>query len=156
MEEKSRALAKALGSLEEHKALLRGQTDRVTELEKVVSESSSRPSKDIIAEYKQSPEYAEEIRALQQTIAEQIVMSSQYREKSEQKFRAGFVAMQEVCAQHFPDLDFSIFSLIRREEGSAPMIIIDIPEGDETSENPPQADKPSLGEVGDAQETGKV
>ena len=78
MEEKSRALAKALGSLEEHKALLKGQTDRVAELEKVVSESTSRPYEEIIAEDKESPEYAEEIRALHQSIAEQIIMSSQY------------------------------------------------------------------------------
>ena len=98
VEEKSLALAKALGGLEEHKALLKGQTDRVAELERVASESTSRPYEEIIAEYKESPEYAEEIRALQQSIAEQIVMSSQYREKSEQKFRAGFEAMQEVCA----------------------------------------------------------
>ena len=83
-------------------------------------------------------------------------MSSQYREKSEQKFRAGFEAMQEVCAQHFPDLDFSIFSLIRREDGAAPMVMIDTPEGDEASVDPSHADEPSLEEGGDAHETGNV
>ena len=37
--------------------------------------------------------------------------------------------------------------------GSAPTIVIDVPEEDETSENPPQADEPSLGEAGDVQKT---
>ena len=60
VEEKSLALAKALGGLEEHKALLRGQTDRVAKLERAASESTSRPYAEIIAEYKESPEYAEE------------------------------------------------------------------------------------------------
>ena len=64
--------------------------------------------------------------------------------------------MQEVCAQHFPDLDFSIFSLIRREAGAPPMVVINIPEEDEASENPSCADEPSLEEGGDVQETENV
>ena len=120
LEEKSQALAKALGGLEEQKVLLKGQTDRVAELEKKMSESTSRSYDEVIAEYKESPEYAEELRTLQQSIAEQIVMSSQYRAKSEEKFRARFEALQKVCAQHYPDINFSIFSITRRE-GEVPL-----------------------------------
>ena len=86
LEEKSQELAKALEGLEEQKALLKSQTDRVAELEKKISESTRRPYEEIITEYKESPEYAEELRVLQQSITEQIVMSSQYRAKSEEKF----------------------------------------------------------------------
>ena len=64
--------------------------------------------------------------------------------------------MQEVCAQQFPDLDFSVFSLIRRDDGAAPTIVIDVPEGDEASVDPSRADEPSLEEGGDAHEAGNV
>ena len=37
---------------------------------------------------------------------------------------------------------FSIFSLVRREDGAAPMVVIDIPEGDEASEDPSHANEP--------------
>ena len=55
-----------------------------------------------------------------------------------------------------PDLDFSIFSLIRREAGAPPMVVIDIPEEDETSEDPSRVDEASLEERGNVQETGNV
>ena len=71
-----------MGGLEEHKVLLKGQTDRVVELEKKMYELTSLSYDEVIAEYKESPEYAEELGTLQQSIAEQIVMSSQYRAKS--------------------------------------------------------------------------
>ena len=109
-----------------------------------MSESTSQSYDEIIAEYKESPEYAEEPRTLQQSIAEQIVMSSQYSAKSEEKFRAGFEALQEVCAQHYPDIDFSIFSLIRREGEVPPMVVVDLPEEGETSDNPLHVDEASL------------
>ena len=64
--------------------------------------------------------------------------------------------MQEVCAQHFPDLDFSIFSLVRREDGVPPMVVIDIPEEDKASENPSRVDEASLEGRGDVQEAGNV
>ena len=73
LEETSLALAKALGSLEEHKVLLKSQTDKVSELERRALESSSLPREQVIAEYKESVEYAEELRALQQLIAKHIV-----------------------------------------------------------------------------------
>ena len=80
------------------------------------------------------------------------MMSSQYWAKSEEKFRDGFEAMQEVCAQHFPDIDFSIFTLIRHEEGAPPMVVIDIPEESEALDNPPHVDEASLEGRGYVQE----
>ena len=63
--------------------------------------------------------------------------------------------MQEVCSHHFPDIDFSIFFLVRREDGVPPMVVIDIPE-EEASENPPHVDEASLEGSGNVQETGDV
>ena len=71
-------------------------------------------------------------------------MSFQYRAKSEEKFRTGFEAFQEVCAQHYPDVDFSIFTLIRREGEVPPTIVVDIHEEGETYYNPLHVDEASL------------
>ena len=130
--------------MEEHKVLLKSQTDKVAELEKKISESTSLSHDEVITEYKESPEYAEELRTLQQSIAEQIVMSSQYRAKSEEKFRARFEALKEVCDQHYPYIDFSIFSITRRKGEVPPMVIIDLLEDGETSDNPLHVDEASL------------